>query len=55
MTVFFLPAVPGGATVECLAEAPSEEVSGVVYEWRVEGLQGGHSGSDIHLAEPTQI
>lgn len=45
----FLTSCAGGATVECLAEAPSEEVSGVVYEWRVEGLQGGHSGSDIHL------
>ena len=45
----FLTSCAGGATMECLADAPMEEASGIVYEWRAEGLQGGHSGSDIHL------
>ena len=45
----FLTSCAGGATMECLAPAPVEEVSGVIYHWKAEGLRGGHSGSDIHL------
>lgn len=45
----FLTSCAGGATVECLAAAPMEKKSGVVYSWRLDGLCGGHSGSDIHL------
>lgn len=45
----FLTSCAGGATMECLADASIEEASGIVYEWRAEGLRGGHSGSDIHL------
>ncbi len=45
----FLTSCAGGATMECLADAPMEDAPGIVYEWKAEGLQGGHSGSDIHL------
>ena len=45
----FLTSCAGGATVECLAAAPMEKKSGVVYSWMLDGLCGGHSGSDIHL------
>ncbi|MCD8364916.1 MAG: aminoacyl-histidine dipeptidase [Clostridiales bacterium] len=45
----FLTSCAGGATFVCRAPAPREERAGVVYEWMVSGLTGGHSGCEIHL------
>ncbi len=45
----FLTSCAGGATFSCYAPAPREEKKGVVYEWKVSGLKGGHSGGEIHL------
>lgn len=43
----FLTSCAGGGTFVCLAPAEREEKTGILYEWRVQGLLGGHSGSDI--------
>lgn len=43
----FLISCAGGATVECCVPAPEETVSGAVYEWKLDGLKGGHSGTEI--------
>ncbi|MCD8324214.1 MAG: aminoacyl-histidine dipeptidase [Clostridiales bacterium] len=45
----FLTSCAGGATFTAYAPAPREEKSGVVYELEIGGLQGGHSGAQIHL------
>ncbi len=45
----FLTSCAGGATVECILPVSREEKSGILYEWRVSGLRGGHSGTEIHL------
>ncbi len=45
----FLTSCAGGATFECRMPVSVQTVEGVVYEWSVKGLKGGHSGSDIHL------
>lgn len=45
----FLTSCAGGATFSCYAPAPREEKKGAVYEWKVSGLKGGHSGGEIHL------
>lgn len=44
----FLIGCAGGATVDCRIPAPEETISGAVYEWKLDGLQGGHSGMVIH-------
>lgn len=44
----FLISCAGGATVECCVPAPEETAAGAVYDWKLDGLQGGHSGSEIH-------
>lgn len=44
----FLISCAGGATVECILPAPQETMDGVVYEWKLDGLKGGHSGAEIH-------
>lgn len=43
----FLISCAGGATVECCVPAPEETVEGAVYEWKLDGLKGGHSGMEI--------
>ena len=43
----FLTSCAGGGTFVCYAPAKREEKTGILYEWRVQGLLGGHSGSDI--------
>ncbi|MCD8046945.1 MAG: aminoacyl-histidine dipeptidase [Clostridiales bacterium] len=45
----FLTSCAGGATFTAYAPAPREEKSGVIYELEIGGLQGGHSGAQIHL------
>lgn len=45
----FLTSCAGGATFECLLPAPQEAKTGIVYEWKADGLRGGHSGMEIHL------
>lgn len=45
----FLTSCAGGATFECLLPAPQETKNGIVYEWKADGLRGGHSGMEIHL------
>ncbi len=44
-----LTSCAGGATFLCILPAERKEMSGVVYELRIEGLLGGHSGAEIHL------
>lgn len=43
----FLIGCAGGATVECRIPAPVCEQKGAVYELRITGLTGGHSGTEI--------
>ena len=38
----------GGLTLECNVPMFTEEVEGLVYELKVTGLLGGHSGAEIH-------
>lgn len=45
----FLTSCAGGATFTCFAPAPRERMTGIVYEWCLDGLQGGHSGVEIGL------
>lgn len=45
----FLTSCAGGATMECSLPVQREERNGLVYEWCVKGLRGGHSGTEIHL------
>lgn len=45
----FLTSCAGGATFGCTAPVTMHTMEGAVYEWCIKGLQGGHSGSDIHL------
>ncbi len=45
----FLTSCAGGATVECFLPVFREEMSGIFYEWKISGLRGGHSGTEIHL------
>lgn len=44
----FLISCAGGATVECCVPAPAEMAEGIVYDWKLDGLKGGHSGAEIH-------
>jgi dipeptidase D len=43
----FLISCAGGATVECIVPAPEVLCEGVVYDWKLDGLCGGHSGMEI--------
>ncbi|MCD8132296.1 MAG: aminoacyl-histidine dipeptidase [Clostridiales bacterium] len=45
----FLTSCAGGATVTCNLPVSREKKQGILYEWRVSGLRGGHSGTEIHL------
>ncbi len=44
-----LTSCAGGATFKCVLPAERKERYGIVYEWKVSGLLGGHSGAEIHL------
>lgn len=44
----FLTSCAGGARVRCHLPAVRSEAEGFVYEITLEGLQGGHSGAEIH-------
>ncbi len=45
----FLTSCAGGANFQCILPAKRQRMSGVVFELKIDGLLGGHSGSDIHL------
>ncbi len=45
----FLTSCAGGATVKCSFAADLETCVGSVFEIKISGLIGGHSGSDAHL------
>ncbi len=45
----FLTSCAGGANFQCILPAKRQRKSGVVFELKIDGLLGGHSGSDIHL------
>ncbi len=47
----FLTSCAGGATVKCLIPADREVRQGTVFEFKISGLTGGHSGSDAHLEQ----
>lgn len=44
----FLTSCAGGARVDCCLPLAYEERSGIVREVVIDGLQGGHSGAEIH-------
>ncbi|MCI9071197.1 MAG: aminoacyl-histidine dipeptidase [Lachnospiraceae bacterium] len=44
----FLTSCAGGARINCLVELPCQSMGGTAYELTVGGLQGGHSGAEIH-------
>ncbi len=44
-----LTSCAGGATFRCILPAERKERFGAVYELKIEGLLGGHSGQEIHL------
>lgn len=44
----FLTSCAGGARVDCCLPLACEERSGIVREVVIDGLQGGHSGAEIH-------
>lgn len=44
----FWTSCAGGASVCCQKELVTEQMSGMVYEIVIGGLQGGHSGAEIH-------
>lgn len=44
----FLSSCAGGARVKCRLPLARTEKKGIAYEVTIEGLQGGHSGSEIH-------
>ncbi len=45
----FLTSCAGGAMLVVRTPATREKREGIVYEWRLRGLSGGHSGAEIHL------
>ncbi len=45
----FLTSCAGGATFTASVPVARVKKTGVVYEWKVSGLKGGHSGAEIHL------
>lgn len=44
----FLTSCAGGAGVRCELELPAAKMQGILYEIIFGGLQGGHSGAEIH-------
>lgn len=44
----FWTSCAGGARVKCEYELTCEQMQGILYEVTVGGLQGGHSGAEIH-------
>ena len=44
----FLTSCAGGARVDCHMPVHMIEMEGIAYEVEVDGLQGGHSGAEIH-------
>ncbi len=44
----FLTSCAGGLTAECELPVSWESAAGMEYELKITGLQGGHSGSEIH-------
>lgn len=44
----FLTSCAGGLTAECVLPVNRKSVEGMTYELKVTGLEGGHSGSEIH-------
>ncbi len=44
----FLTSCAGGARVECMLPVQLTRMQGICYRVSVEGLQGGHSGAEIH-------
>ncbi len=44
----FLTGCAGGLQADCILPISRQQVQGTLYEIRVTGLQGGHSGSEIH-------
>ncbi|MCR5715658.1 MAG: aminoacyl-histidine dipeptidase [Lachnospiraceae bacterium] len=44
----FLAGCAGGARVDHIFEVTKEHVKGTCYTFRISGLQGGHSGAEIH-------
>ncbi len=44
-----LTSCAGGATFRCILPAERKKMYGAVYEWKAEGLLGGHSGCEIDL------
>ena len=44
----FLTSCAGGARVDCHMPVHMTEMEGIAYEVEVDGLQGGHSGAEIH-------
>ncbi|MGN0335200.1 MAG: aminoacyl-histidine dipeptidase [Lachnospiraceae bacterium] len=46
---YLLASCAGGLTQTCEIPVEWEEAAGIVYELKVTGLKGGHSGADIHL------
>ncbi len=45
----FLTSCAGGATFCCILPSARKKMEGIVYEWKADGLLGGHSGAGIHL------
>lgn len=44
----FLTSCAGGLTAECELPVSRKTETGMAYEWKITGLAGGHSGSEIH-------
>ncbi len=44
----FLASCAGGARINCMLDMECQPMTGVQYELTVGGLQGGHSGAEIH-------
>ena len=44
----FWTSCAGGARVKCCLPLQKDEISGTAYLVRIKGLQGGHSGAEIH-------
>lgn len=44
----FLTSCAGGLTAECELPVSRKAETGMAYEWKITGLAGGHSGSEIH-------
>ncbi len=45
----FLTGCAGGGMFHSILPAPRKRMTGIIYEWKISGLAGGHSGQEIHL------